>query len=199
MRSRTAHAAILFCLALSLAGCSTTSKSSGKSWWQSLSFKSKSKDSSLASNNAPAAPTFGSTTSPTVTMPQAGYAANTAPYGATQYPVTPYPPTTVPGAAEAYTANAAPAGGYMPPADPYATAANPYATASNAYGAQQASADPYAAATAAPQATAYTQQVNPYAAPATQPQVPAYTAAQQYNPYPASGPAEAGASPYSYR
>ncbi len=203
MRSRTAHAAILFCLALSLAGCSTTNKSSGKSWWQSLSFKSKNKDTSLATNNAPGAPTFGSTASPTVTMPQAGYAATAAPYGAgaAQYPVTPYPPTTVPGAATAYTANAAPAGGFMPPADPYATAANPYAAANNAYGAQQASANPYAAATAAPQATGYAQQANPYAAPATQPrqQAPAYTAAQPYNAYPASGPADSGTSPYSYR
>ncbi len=202
MRSRTAHAAILCCLALSLAGCSTTSKSGGKSWWQSLSFKSKSKDSSLASNNAPAAPTFGATASPTVTMPQAGYAANTSPYGATQYPVTPYPPTTVPGAAGAYTANAAPAGGYMPPADPYgaaATAANPYAAANNGYATQQASANPYAAANAAPQTTGYAQQPNPYATPTSPQQPPAYTAAQQYNSYPASGPAEAGASPYSYR
>jgi hypothetical protein len=187
MRSRTACAAILCCLAIGLTGCSTTSaaKSSGeKHWWQSLSFKSK-KSENVASNNAPAAPTFGSTASPTVTMP-ASYANAGSPYGATQYPVTPYPPTTVPGG---YAANAAPAGGYMPPSDPYATAAT-------AYGAPQAS-NPYVAANAAPQATAPTQQANPYAAPATQ-AAPAYSTADQYNAY-QGAPAAAGTTPYSYR
>ncbi len=189
MRYCTAPAAILCCLAIGLAGCSTTSKnSSGKSWWQSLSFKSK-KSENLASSNAPSAPTFGSTASPTVTMPQTGYASTAATYGATQYPVTPYPPTTVPGAG-AYAANTAGAGGYMPPSDPYATAAN-------AYGAQQAAANPYVAANTAPQATAYTQQANPYAAPAVQP-APTYTAAEQYNAY-QGAPAAAGTTPYSYR
>ena len=189
MRYCTAPAAILCCLAIGLAGCSTTSKSSsGKSWWQSLSFKSK-KSENLASSNAPSAPTFGSTASPTVTMPQTGYASSAAPYGAAQYPVTPYPPTTVPGAG-AYAANTAGAGGYMPPSDPYATAAS-------AYGAQQATANPYVAANTAPQATAYTQQANPYAAQAVQP-APTYTAAEQYNAY-QGAPAAAGTTPYSYR
>ncbi|MEX2114345.1 MAG: hypothetical protein WD845_14220 [Pirellulales bacterium] len=190
MRSRTAHAAILFCLALGLAGCSTTNKSSGKSWWQSLSFKSKSKTESLASSNAPAAPSFGSTASPTVSMPPAGYAGSAAPAGATQYPVTPYPPTTVPAAQGAYAANTAPAGGYMPPSDPYATAAA-------GYGAPQGAANPYLAANAAPQTTAYAQQANPYATPAAQ-QAPAYTASEQYNAYQAA-PAAPGTTPYTYR
>ena len=203
MRSSTAHGALLLCLAIGLAGCSTT-KSSGtasRSWWP---FASKSKNNSQSTSmlgSALTAPGFDASAgaSPTVNMPGSGYGA--APYGnGTQYPVTPYPNTNyaAPGAAPAYTADAS--NGYMPPsasaapANPYAAVAppaNPYAAAAppaNAYPATSAApAQPYAPA--APQASQYSPPGG---------QAPAYTANGQYgaSPYP-GGPTNGADSPYT--
>lgn len=184
MRLRIANSAMLVCLALGLAGCSTTRGTSAKSsWWPPISLKSKkSADSQALSRNAPQAPAFATTAQvqpPSVSMP--GAAPN---YGGTQYPVTPYPPTAAP----AYTA-AAPqgaSGGYMPATNPYAAPAG-----SNPYAAPAAAADPYAQANPYAQTGAYSPAPN---------QDAAYTAGAQ--PYGASSypPAPAGGaeSPYSY-
>jgi hypothetical protein len=115
-------------------------------------------------------------------MPEAGYAASPSNYyGGTQYPVTPYPPSSLPGAAPG-------SGGYMPPADPYSAGAtsNPYAAAAtaNPYAASSAPASPYSA--------------SPYAATTAPP--PSYTASGQYPSAPNSGgPYTSGDSPYAYR
>jgi hypothetical protein len=186
MRSRTARLAISVCLAIGLAGCSTTKSAGTKSsWWPPISFKSKkSADmSSALSSNAPSAPSVGGVPSASSATTNGGYAAS-APgyYGGTQYPVTPYPAPTAPGYSAGAAAPASSA--YMPPTNPYA------ATAANPYG-QGAAANPYASA---PPADPYGQPAN-YAAP--QNQAPAYTANGQYGAAPYPG-APAGGAESSY-